>query len=58
MTGGKLSVNGSQTSPIDVTGGTLGGVGTLGALNVTGGTLQPGLAAELRRSDVRRRATC
>jgi subtilase-type serine protease len=43
VTGGKLSVNGSQTSPTNVAGGTLGGVGTLGALNVSGGTVAPGL---------------
>ena len=59
VTAGKLSVNGSNTSPIDVTGGTLGGKGTVGDLNVTGGTLQPGLAAdEASRSRWRRRATC
>ena len=47
MSGGKLSVNGSNASPIDVTGGTLGGKGTVaGDINVTGGTLQPGLAAD------------
>ena len=47
VTAGKLSVNGSNASPIDVTGGTLGGKGTVaGDINVTGGTLQPGLAAD------------
>ncbi len=47
VSGGKLSVNGSNASPIDVTGGTLGGKGTVaGDINVTGGTLQPGLAAD------------
>jgi len=47
VSGGKLSVNGSNASPIGVTGGTLGGKGTVaGDINVTGGTLQPGLAAD------------
>src|SRR4051812_40651971 len=40
---GKLSVNGSSTSPITVTGGTLGGGGTVANVTVNGGTLQPGL---------------
>ncbi len=43
---GKLSVNGSSTSPITVTGGTLGGGGTLANVTVSGGTLQPGLAPD------------
>ena len=61
VTAGKLSVNGSHTSPIDVTGGTLGGKRHAWAtLNVTGGTLQPGLAADeaARIKDVRPAATC
>src|SRR3954471_6919236 len=44
---GKLSVNGSSTSPVTVNGGTLGGGGTLaGSVTVNGGTLQPGLAPD------------
>src|SRR3954454_12942454 len=44
---GKLSVNGSSTSPVTVNGGTLGGGGTLaGNVTVNGGTLQPGLAPD------------
>jgi subtilase-type serine protease len=46
VAGGKLSLNGSSTSPITVTGGTLGGGGTAANVTVIGGTLQPGLAAD------------
>ena len=43
--GGKLSINGSHASSIDVTGGTLGGSGFVaGSIDVASGVLQPGLA--------------
>ena len=58
VAGGKLSVNGSHTSPIDVDRrhARRQGHGRR-RLNVTGGTLQPGLAADeaARIKDVRRR---
>ena len=42
--GGKLSINGSHASSIDVTGGTLGGSGFVaGSIDVGSGVLQPGL---------------
>lgn len=46
VSAGKLSVDGSSTSPVTVTGGTLGGGGTLASVTVNGGTLQPGLAPD------------
>ncbi|WP_156028103.1 S8 family peptidase [Candidatus Solirubrobacter pratensis] len=43
--GGKLSVVGTHASPIEVSGGTLGGSGEVGDdIVVAGGVLQPGLA--------------
>ena len=45
--GGKLSVAGSHASAIAVRGGTLGGNGVVGgSIDVDGGVLAPGLAAE------------
>jgi len=44
---GKLSVVGSQASPIDVQGGTLGGNGSVGNnVDVNGGVLAPGLTSD------------
>ena len=44
---GKLSVNGSHASAIDVGGGTLGGSGTVaGDIDVVRGVLEPGLSPE------------
>jgi autotransporter-associated beta strand protein len=43
VNGGALLINGSQpNSLITVSGGTLGGAGTVGAVTVTGGTIAPG----------------
>jgi subtilase-type serine protease len=39
---GTLLVNGSFAGPMTVTGGTLGGTGSVGATTVNGGTLSPG----------------
>ena len=44
--GGKLSVIGSHASAINVSGGTLGGSGTVGSIDVASGVLQPGFSAE------------
>jgi subtilase-type serine protease len=45
--GGKLSINGTQASSIDVHGGTLGGSGIVdGSIDVVRGVLQPGFTAE------------
>jgi subtilase-type serine protease len=42
--GGKLSIAGSHTSPVDVRGGTLGGSGSVaGGVDVADGVLQPGV---------------
>lgn len=43
VTGGRLAVNGSLAgSTVTVSGGTLGGTGTVGSTTVNGGTLAPG----------------
>lgn len=43
VTGGQLAVNGSLAgSTVSVSGGTLGGTGTVGSTTVNGGTLAPG----------------
>lgn len=45
--GGKLSINGTHASSIDVQGGTLGGSGIVdGSIAVVRGVLQPGFTAE------------
>lgn len=45
VTDGTLFVNGSQpSSAITLTGGTLGGTGTVGPITATGGTVAPGLS--------------
>jgi autotransporter-associated beta strand protein len=45
--GGKLSINGFNTSSVDVRGGTLGGSGFVaGSIDVASGVLQPGFTPE------------
>lgn len=46
---GKLSVVGSHAGPIDVRGGTLGGTGHVADVNVSHGTLQPGVTEQEAR---------
>ncbi|MFF5182023.1 S8 family serine peptidase [Micromonospora sp. NPDC000316] len=51
--GGKLSINGSHASSIDVKGGTLGGNGFVaGSIDVDRGVLRPGLSSEEAASAV------
>ena len=45
VTDGRLFVNGSQpSSTVTLTGGTLGGTGTVGAITATGGRVAPGVS--------------
>src|SRR5262249_37045763 len=53
LSSGTLEINGSQpNSPVVVFGGTLRGAGTIGALTMQGGTLDPGRVAGIGRLTV------
>jgi len=54
VSGGRLEVNGSLASAVIVTGGELGGTGSVGQTIISGGTLAPGSAGPFTVNDVLR----